>query len=90
MFVKKKQRIARIELSIEMLESLLQFPSGTSVERIFISDWRMDAFTILVSHPSFPAVAEGEYVPSIMVNISEENGRLMMNWQFSAMEEGEG
>lgn len=90
MFVEKKRRIARIELSIEMLESLLQFPSGTSVERIFISDWRMDAFTIVVSHPSFPAVEEGEYVPSVMVIVSDENGRLMMNWQFPDMEEGGG
>lgn len=80
MYVDKKRKISRIELSIDALESLLQFPPGASIERIFISDWRTDAFTIFISHPSFAAIEEGAYVPSIEVIVNEENGRLVMNW----------
>lgn len=87
MYVEKKRKISRIELSIEVLESLLQFPPGTSIERIFISDWRTDAFTIFISHPSFAAIEEGGYVPSIEVIVNEENGRLVMNWLVPPMEE---
>lgn len=79
--IEKTRRIARIELSNEMLRDLLQFPPGAKVERIFISDWSDEAFTIVVSHPTFPAVPEGVYIPSIMVWVQEQDGRLRLDWE---------
>lgn len=83
----RKRRIKLVELSEEMLKEMVQLPAGASIEAIRLSHWHGGAFSLVISHPSFEPVAEGEYVPEIMVMVSNDGGRLAMDWNLPAMEE---
>jgi hypothetical protein len=91
MFEEKTRRLARISLSHEMLHSLLKVPDGAKIESIRVGDFYDDAFSILVSHPSFSPVSEGGYIPEIIVWVMEDaDGRVTFDWAMPGMEERDG
>ena len=61
-YPRNKRRIARVQISTERLKEDLGFPAGTFIQnaRIVYENGNLE---LIVSHPDFPATAEGYLTP---------------------------
>lgn len=55
---------ARIEVTIEMLATMLDLPPGATIERMR-TDYGNTALSIIVHHPDLPEVQWGESYPTV-------------------------
>lgn len=55
---------AIIEVTIEMLATMLDLPPGATITRIKI-DYSDTALAIIVHHPDLPEVQSGEFYPTV-------------------------
>ena len=74
-------KVARFDLSVELLLQALQFPAGAQLERMHMSNSRPNAITIVVSHPDFEESYWGDIIPEIIPWAHYENGRLIIEWK---------
>ena len=82
-----RDHMAFFDLTVELLGMLLQFPEGTKIERMHISNTAHDAISIVVTHPDLPQVYWGEWIPRITPLVSEADGRLVVHpWNKAMMD----
>jgi hypothetical protein len=63
--------LARFDVTDELITSLLSLPDGAVIERMHTSNDTHCAITIIVSHPDFPEVQWGEWIPRIDVTVKQ-------------------
>lgn len=80
-FREVKKRLASFDITEDDLARILQFPPGTKLERIHPSNKNMGALSLVVSHPSFPEVLWGQWIPEIEILVSEKNNQIMLDWR---------
>lgn len=79
-----EKRVARFAINQGVLADLLRLPDGTKIEdvvRAVSVNWYTQEFVIVVSHPDFAEVREGDIIPVIDMFIrSNPDGTKDMLW----------
>ena len=79
------RRVARFNLSIELLAQVLQLPDGAIIERMHRSNDFPNALTIVLRHPDFRKVHWGEFIPVITpLAHYDESNRLVVDWKLES------
>lgn len=81
-----RDHLASFDLSIELLQQMLKLPEGTTIQRFFPSNRVTGAITIVVTHPDFPMVYWGDWIPEIYPFVSLVDGRLVFE-RWDSLEE---
>lgn len=66
-------RAGRIQVSMALLANLLNLPEGSKIIRVSDSNVSyVQAFEIIVRHPSLPEAVEGAMIPEVGFTVTRE------------------
>lgn len=73
-------RLARVDVSLEVLARLLQFPEGMHLRHVYVRTDVPNTISVIVGHPSLREVGRGEWIPELIVWIEAIEGHLEVRW----------
>jgi hypothetical protein len=80
--VENKNRLKLVNVSIEIMNQLLQLPPRSEVVRIAPSSVYHDAVSLVIRNPDFPELAEATKIPEIeATGIWGDDGRMKIQWE---------